>query len=77
MKKVKKKKRLVRRWIACLVNDWYVGDTRSLARMSPIEGVAIVLALDALDLSDHSREASLGSGTPVERDMDGIGKDRV
>ena len=60
-----------------MVNDWYVGDTRSLARMSPIEGVAIVLALYALGLGDYSREASLGSGTPEERDMDGVGEDRV
>ena len=60
-----------------MVNDWYVGDTRSLARMSPIERVAIVLALDALDLSDYSREASPGSRTPEERDMDGIGEDRA
>lgn len=40
-------------------------------------GVAIVLAVDALGFSDYIGETSLGSGTFEERDMDGVGEDRV
>jgi len=61
-----------------LVNDLYAGDTCSLvSRMEVLGGVAIVLAMDTLGFSDYIREASLGSGTLEEWDMDGVGEDRV
>jgi hypothetical protein len=45
--------------------------------MEVLGGVAIVLAMDTLGFSDYIREASLGSGTLEEWDMDGVGEDRV
>ena len=48
-----------------------------MSPMEVFEGLAIVLALDALGLGDYSREASPGSGTPDKRDMDGVSEDRV